>query len=161
MQLQSLLQNLKVNSLRFVHQHTITPIFTWTTLKIRFFNVCTWGMCSGYSFMNSCVKNACWYLLMPPWTFASIIPWRRIVNGFRLRFGSCVYVDISWRSSFSTICIVSQAYLTGGTSSNDLLTTSNQGSIPGRELSVSKICLSIHNVWNSKFTFNGKYATRN
>lgn len=58
---------------------------------------------------NSDVKNACSYLVMPPCTFASIVPCNRMEKGLMLRVGSAVYCDIRLRSSRSVASIVSQA----------------------------------------------------
>lgn len=96
----------------------------------------TCGSISGFSLMNSGVRNASRNLIMPPMTVASMLPCRRMVNGLMFRFGSAVCRAINLRISFSLVCTHSHAYCTGGMNSIFLSTTSNH-------LKYILVCLTI------------------
>lgn len=117
--------------------------------RIKLFSLFTCGTISGFCLANSGVRKASWYLVMPPITFASMIPWSLMLKGLIFRLGSAVYCATSLLNSLSTLSIVSQAYCTGASSSDLFSITSNHLSIPGSFASVVNVVLSIQRDLNS------------
>ena len=98
---------------------------------------------------KSGLKKASLYLLIPPFTAASMVPVRIIVNGRRSLVWSLVNSRRKRPRSAFFCWTVSQANWAGLTRLASVLTTSNHLRMPGNCEEQLRVDLSIHNVFAS------------